>query len=183
VPARIVPEALRGTGGTGRGCGGGLFTRPPTASHNRPSGESGGKRSHSFTSGTLATWLPGVLEIEATLPDQRIRIFEWYVPIDESRHDYVQVLTKRCADEPEAAEFRRAYEERWRDLFHLGGFGDDDVLAREAMQEAYEDEQAWRSEHLTKPDRALLTWRRLVHEHARGFQPPPTAPPARGAVD
>ncbi len=133
----------------------------------------------SSTSGTLSTWLPGVLEIKTTLPDQNIRIFEWYVPIDDTRHDYVQVLVRPCRDDAEAQKFRDSYESKWKELFHLAGFGDEDVYAREAMQEAYADESAWRDERLMKPDRALLAWRRLVAERARGYQPPPTsvAPP------
>lgn len=82
---------------------------------------------HDSTSGTLSTWLPGVLEIKTTLPDPEIRVFEWYVPIDDARHDYIQVLVRPCRDDSEVREFLDSYETRWKDLFHLAGFGDDDV--------------------------------------------------------
>ena len=111
---------------------------------------------HDSTSATLSTWLPGVLEIKTTLPDPKIRVFEWYVPIDDVCDDYIQVLVRPCRDDVEAQDFLDSYEARWKDLFHLAGFGDDDVYACEAIQEAYDDEDGWRDERLMKPDRALL---------------------------
>lgn len=51
------------------------------------------------------------------------------------------------------------------------------------MQEAYDDEEAWREERLMKPDRAILAWRRLVAEKARGYQAPPRAPAPPGSLD
>lgn len=128
-------------------------------------------------------WLPGVLKITKFLPDPLMTHFEWYVPIDEDRHDYVQVLVRPCENEQEKNDFVNAYENMWKGLFHMEGFNDQDIWAREAMQEPFQNEDEFLKEQLMKPDMGLVQWRRMVHEHARDFQPAPRFKSPKGWVD
>ncbi|MGK2942975.1 MAG: Rieske 2Fe-2S domain-containing protein, partial [Immundisolibacter sp.] len=52
----------------------------------------------------------------------------------------------------------------------LRGINDDDLWAREAMQEFYADDWGWLEEQLFEQDRNLLEWRRLSSRCARGIQ-------------
>lgn len=113
-------------------------------------------------------WLPGVLQIEtAVIPHQNQ--YEFYVPIDEHSHMYFQLLGKLCADDEEATAHRQMVDEVWVDL-QLHGFNDDDIWAREAMEEAYTEGRAWTRESLFRPDAAVIQWRMLASKHNRGIQ-------------
>ena len=113
-------------------------------------------------------WMPGVLQIEtAVIPHQNQ--YEFYVPIDEKRHMYFQLLGKTCKTEEEATEHVRLVDEVWTDL-QLHGFNDDDVWAREAMEDAYTNGHGWTRERLFKPDMATTEWRKMASKHHRGIQ-------------
>ena len=115
-----------------------------------------------------SVWMPGVLQIEtALIPHQNQ--YEFYVPIDEKHHMYFQLLGKTCANEAEAADHIRMVDEVWTDL-QLHGFNDDDVWAREAIEEAYTNGDGWTRERLFKPDMATMEWRKLAAKHNRGIQ-------------
>ncbi|WP_187437898.1 Rieske 2Fe-2S domain-containing protein [Actinomadura decatromicini] len=138
---------------------------------------------HRSTTEEGSIWLPGVLKITKFLPDPEMTHFEWYVPIDEDRHDYVQMLVRPCANADEEKDFVAQYHGMWEQMFHRDGFNDQDIWARCALQEVFANEDEWSSEQLMKPDMALIHWRRLVHGHARGFQGPPRFAAPKDSVD
>ena len=86
---------------------------------------------------SVSIWLPCVLRVE-DFPTPEITQFEWYVPIDEKTHMYWQVLGKKVRNAEEAAAFRSEVDSCWEDVA-LHGFNDDDVWAREALEDAYTD--------------------------------------------
>ena len=49
-------------------------------------------------------------------------------------------------------------------------FNNEDVIAREAMERFYADEDGWNREHLYRPDMVIAEWRRLASRHNRGIQ-------------
>lgn len=116
----------------------------------------------------ISIWLPGVLRV-LPWPGPGMTQFEWYVPIDERRHFYVQTIGKKVANEAEREAFDEEFEHKWRDLA-LRGFNDDDIWAREAQQEYYENDEAWLNEHLFECDRNIVQWRRLASRRNRGIQ-------------
>ncbi|KUH69834.1 hypothetical protein AU184_08745 [Mycolicibacterium novocastrense] len=117
----------------------------------------------------VSLWLPGVLKVDPW-PDPSLIQYEFYVPVNESEHEYFQLLQKKVDSEADIEEFRRDFDEKWRDLA-LHGFNDDDVWAREATEEFYCDGEGWFNEHLFPPDTPIVMWRQLVSEQARGVQP------------
>ena len=117
---------------------------------------------------SVSIWLPGVLKVE-NFPAAGITQFEWYVPIDEKTHTYWQVLGKKGIDANEAAAFQSEVDSYWEDL-SLRGFNDDDIWAREALEDAYTDGEGWVKERLFKPDMCIVEWRKLASTYHRGIQ-------------
>jgi carbazole 1,9a-dioxygenase terminal dioxygenase component len=117
----------------------------------------------------VSIWMPGALKVDPW-PDPALIQFEWYVPVDVNTHTYWRVLGKRVAGAAEAAGFHEEFHSRWESLA-LHGFNDDDIRAREGMQEFYQRDEAWDEEHLFKPDRCIVEWRQLASRHHRGIQP------------
>jgi carbazole 1,9a-dioxygenase terminal dioxygenase component len=118
---------------------------------------------------TVSAWLPCALRVE-DFPWPGITQFEYYVPIDDENHCYWQVLGKRVDGGDEAVRFRDEVDSRWADLA-LRGFNDDDVWAREALEEAYTEGDGWAKERLFRPDMCIVEWRKLASRHNRGIQP------------
>ena len=122
----------------------------------------------------VSCWVPGALKLE-NFPFEGYYIFEWYVAIDERTHNYFQVLGKRVQSEEE----RRAHQEKahvyWKDVLWRG-FNDQDLFAREWLEEAYTDGEGWSKERLYKPDMCLVEWRKLASRHNRGIQRRPLRP-------
>ncbi|MBT7951952.1 MAG: Rieske 2Fe-2S domain-containing protein [Gammaproteobacteria bacterium] len=116
----------------------------------------------------ISIWLPGVLRVDPW-PDPSLTQFEWYVPIDESRHFYIQTLGRSINVPEDEAIFDEEFENKWKDLA-LAGFNDDDIWAREAQQEFYKHDEAWYKEQLFEPDRNISKWRQLASRHHRGIQ-------------
>ena len=116
----------------------------------------------------ISIWLPGVLRVQPW-PEPGTVQYEWYVPIDDVRHFYVQTLGRRVADEAEELAFADEFENKWRDLA-LAGFNNDDVWAREAQQNFYQDDAAWVTERLFEADRNIIQWRQLASRCNRGIQ-------------
>ncbi len=125
----------------------------------------------------ISLWLPGVLRVRPW-PVPELTQFEWYVPIDGSRHVYLQTLGRHCASAAEAAAFDSEFEQRWRPKA-LDGFNDDDVWAREATEPFYADDSGWLREQLFEPDGNIIEWRKLAARHARGIQRPEHIDPPR----
>lgn len=143
----------------------------PALSSVRPNGE------HQ-TIFRISLWMPGILTVE-NHPERDITQIEFYVPIDERRHMYFQVLSKEGVTKPEQI---KRYKEVFKSLhepFALRGFNDDDVWAREASQAFYDDDYGWLEEQLFEADHNLIAWRKLASEHGRGIQRAPRTGAAR----
>jgi carbazole 1,9a-dioxygenase terminal dioxygenase component len=115
----------------------------------------------------ISIWLPGMLSVR-NFPIAGLTVFEHYVPIDERSHYYFQLLGKRCTSEHERTTFTAEVHTRWESIL-MDGFNGDDVIAREAMQDAYTRGGGWLEETLTAQDLCISEWRTLVCRHARGI--------------
>ena len=118
-------------------------------------------------------WLPCGLKVDP-FPRADIMHFEWYVPHDEQSHHYIVTWGKRVKDAGEAEQFFHEMDAVWKDLV-VNKFNNEDVLAREAMEHFYADEDGWNKEHLYRPDMVIAEWRRLASKHNRGIQKIPVA--------
>ena len=116
----------------------------------------------------ISIWLPGVLRVNPW-PNPDMRQYEWYVPRDANSHYYFQLLGKACHRDQEKVEFERSFEAKWRYLA-LEGFNNDDIWAREAQNEFYEDDLGWINEMLFEPDHCIVAWRKLASKFNRGIQ-------------
>jgi len=122
-----------------------------------------------FTGVRTSMYLPGVLMVE-NFPEPPLAQYEWYVPIDDKRHEYWQVLARRCSTPQEKEDF----EFRFKHLYEpvaLRDFNDHDIFARQAMQPYYEN-GGWTDEKLCSMDAAIVSWRKLVARYNRGIQAP-----------
>lgn len=117
---------------------------------------------------SVSIWLPCVLRVEG-FPAPEITQFEWYAPIDEKTHLYWQVLGKKVNGAEGAAAFQSEVDSYWEDVA-LRGFNDDDVWAREALEDAYTEGDGWTKERLFKPDMCIVEWRKLASVYHRGIQ-------------
>ena len=116
----------------------------------------------------ISLWLPCVLRV-TPWPGPTMTQFEWYVPIDEARHFYIQTIGKTVESDQDKADFDREFDEKWNDLA-LKGFNNDDIWAREAQQDYYRHDEAWLGEHLYEADRNITSWRSLASRRNRGIQ-------------
>ncbi|MGH2406844.1 MAG: aromatic ring-hydroxylating dioxygenase subunit alpha [Candidatus Limnocylindrales bacterium] len=117
---------------------------------------------------TVSIRLPCLLRV-AYAPWQH---YEWWVPIDEGHHIYIQLVSKR-ARALERLRFRLYYRLWVRWVFH-GLFNDEDRLMVDVMDAP--------PERLYRPDVAITEWRKLCEAQERGL--PQTATPdhlVRGA--
>lgn len=116
--------------------------------------------------------LPSILFVE-NWPLPGMTQYEWYVPTTQGRHAYWQILVKNCPTELDKEDFTLRYESVWEDLALKAGFNDDDIFAREAMDDFYTNRNGWDEEQLFSMDQFVVEFRKLIHKHARGIQPPP----------
>jgi len=116
----------------------------------------------------VSCWLPCVLKLQS-FPTPELFVFEWYVPIEEHNHWYFQVLGKKVHSDTEAAAFRDEAHSFWAEVMWRG-FNDQDLAAREALEEAYTDGEGWTKERLYKPDTCIIEWRKLASKYNRGIQ-------------
>ena len=135
-----------------------LVRTNPITSESKPIG----------TEGSL--WMPGVLRI-GPFPDHTVFQYEWYVPIDEKSHLYIQTQTRRVKSDQEKQRFSDEFWMYKKDTW-LHGFNDADIIAREATQQFYEDDWGWINERLFEPDSVLIDWRKFASQHHRGIQLP-----------
>ena len=125
-----------------------------------------------FTGVRTSMFLPGVLMVE-NFPQPQVSQYEWYVPLDDKRHEYWQVLAAWCKTKEE----REAFEFRYKHYYEpvvLRDFNDHDMYARQAMQ-AFYDNGGWDNEALCTLDTVIVGWRQMVARHARGIQKGPHA--------
>jgi len=116
-------------------------------------------------------WLPCGLKVDP-FPRPDTMQLEWYVPQDAQSHHYIVTWGKRVKDEPQAQEFFREMDAVWKDLV-VHKFNNEDVIAREAMEHFYAEEDGWNQEHLYRPDMVITEWRKLASKHNRGIQRKP----------
>jgi phenylpropionate dioxygenase-like ring-hydroxylating dioxygenase large terminal subunit len=123
-----------------------------------------------------SVFMPGVLLVEHW-PIPGWAQYEWYVPIDDRRHEYWEVLVGRCRDDDERREAEYLYDHFFEPLA-LKDFNDNDLFAREAMQSFYERD-GWSEETLCAFDDATIVWRKVAARFNRGIQEPPRRRGAR----
>lgn len=118
----------------------------------------------------VSAWMPCGLKVDP-FPTSNMTHYEWYVPIDERNHRYIMTWASQVGPEPEQHEafYTEVIENRWHERVPEE-FNVDDILAREAMDTFYAEEDGFYRERLTGPDVVLTSWRKLVSEHARGIQ-------------
>ncbi len=115
--------------------------------------------------------LPGILLVEHW-PIRGWAQYEWYVPTDDKHHEYWEILVGHCRSEDERREADYLYDSFLEPLA-LRDFNDNDLFAREAMQNFYEREDGWNNESLCAFDAATITWRKVAARYNRGIQEPP----------
>jgi carbazole 1,9a-dioxygenase terminal dioxygenase component len=139
-------------------------------SQYRPSADA--TRSH-VTNTSL--WLPCGLKVEPFPLDDTVQ-FEWYTPCDAHSHHYIVTWGRRVKSAAETAMFVREMDAVWKDMV-VNNFNNEDVIAREAMERFYAEEDGWNREYLYRPDIVITEWRKLASKHNRGIQKRPGAPP------
>ncbi len=142
----------------------------PVVRNDRLNLTSAARTAFTFVGIRTSMFLPGVLMVE-NFPERGLAQYEWYVPIDDTRHEYWQVLAKWCPDVDARAQFAYRFEHYYEPIV-LRDFNDRDLEARQAMQPFYAN-GGWREETLCGLDAVILGWRELVSRHNRGIQTPP----------
>ena len=77
---------------------------------------------------------------------------------------------KRVRNQQDREAFFKETADNWAH-YVPAEFTKDDVFARKAMSEFYDEGNGWREERLFGPDIVIANWRRLVSREARGIQP------------
>ena len=116
----------------------------------------------------VGIWMPGALRVDP-FPAPHIVHFEWYVPVTERTHRYMITWGSKVEDEQAEKRFYDEITYLWRE-FVPEKFNNEDVFAREAMDEFYGDEDGWHRESLFGPDVLVTAWRNLCSNANRGIQ-------------
>ena len=116
----------------------------------------------------VGIWMPGVLRVDP-FPAPHIVHFEWYVPVTERTHRYMIGWGSKVSTEQEKKGFFDEMKYLWRD-FVPQKFNNEDMFAREAMDEFYSVEDGWHRERLFGPDVLITAWRILCSNTNRGIQ-------------
>lgn len=116
-------------------------------------------------------YMPGVLLVEHW-PRTSWAQYEWYIPVDNKRHEYWEVFVAHCNSPEERKELDFQFENLVLPLA-LQGFNDCDLFAREALQEFYECKDGWNNEVLCELDAVIVGWRKLASRFNRGIQENP----------
>ncbi len=115
----------------------------------------------------LSMWLPCMAGVEP-FPIPGTNVYEAYVPIDETSHQYFQLIGRPCEKQEEEREFRREVKERW-EHYMQDGFNRDDVVARQGLENAYTKGNGWLEETLIEQDLCIFLWRNLASRYNRGI--------------
>jgi Homotrimeric ring hydroxylase len=106
--------------------------------------------------GNQSIRLPGLLRIVHS----RFMHYEWYVPVDEDRYKYVQIMVEfKTGLAAQAFKLRYLLLFRW--LFH-GQFSAQDEWMVNVMDAP--------PERLYRPDVSITAWRRLCEQASRNGQ-------------
>lgn len=118
----------------------------------------------------VTIWMPCGLKVDP-FPTPTTVHFEWYVPVSERSHRYFITWGRRLGGDGDAARkgFLDEMDHVWRDKVP-SGFTNEDVFAREAMDEFYSQQDGWHRERLFGPDVVTTAWRRLCARSNRGVQ-------------
>ena len=116
----------------------------------------------------VGIWMPGVLRVDP-FPAPHIAHFEWYVPVTERTHRYMISWGSKVRNEQKKKGFFDEMKYLWRD-FVPQKFNNEDMFAREAMDEFYSVEDGWHRERLFGPDVLITAWRILCSNTNRGIQ-------------
>ncbi len=116
----------------------------------------------------VSIWMPCGLWVDP-MPAPGIVHVEWYVPVDRNHHRYIMTWAKRVNSDEEREAFFKETADNWAH-YVPAEFTKDDVFARKAMSEFYDEGNGWREERLFGPDVVIANWRRLVTRQARGIQ-------------
>ena len=122
----------------------------------------------------VGIWMPGALRVDP-FPAPHIVHFEWYIPVTERSHRYLITWGSVAKDEQAEKRFHDEMTYLWRD-FVPDKFNNEDVFAREAMDEFYSQEGGWQREKLFGPDVLVTAWRTLCSNANRGIQDLPHGP-------
>jgi carbazole 1,9a-dioxygenase len=117
---------------------------------------------------TISMWLPCALKVDPW-PDPSTTQFEWYVPVDETTHLYVQTLGSIAPSPETRRDFERAFHNRWS-FYAFDEFNGPDIWAREAAEEGYADDHHWVDEALFEADENIIAWRKLISKRHGGVQ-------------
>jgi carbazole 1,9a-dioxygenase len=116
----------------------------------------------------VSIWMPCGLKVEP-FPQPHIIHFEWYVPVDERTHRYMITWGSYAKTDEEKQRFHDACANTWREVVPRD-FNNDDMFAREAMDEFYASDDGWFRERLFGPDVVITQWRILCSRRGRGIQ-------------
>jgi len=127
----------------------------------------GGDATHSHITNT-SLWLPCGLKVEPFPLDDTAQ-FEWYTPRDAHSHHYIVTWGRKVKSAAETDLFVREMDAVWKNMV-VDNFNNEDVIAREAMERFYAEEDGWNREYLYRPDIVITEWRKLASKHNRGIQ-------------
>ena len=127
----------------------------------------GGDTTHSHITNT-SLWLPCGLKVEPFPLDDTAQ-FEWYMPRDARSHHYIVTWGRKVKSAAETDLFVREMDAVWKSMV-VNNFNNEDVIAREAMERFYAEEDGWNREYLYRPDIVITEWRKLASKHNRGIQ-------------
>jgi len=127
----------------------------------------GGDATHSHITNT-SLWLPCGLKVEPFPLDDTAQ-FEWYTPRDAHSHHYIVTWGRKVKSTAETDLFLREMAAVWKNMV-VNNFNNEDVIAREAMERFYAEEDGWNREYLYRPDIVITEWRKLASKHNRGIQ-------------
>ena len=119
----------------------------------------------------ISSWMPCALLVEGFPAAEWVTI-EWYVPIDDARHEFWQIALKLCRDESERKAAAEYYDTVGLPI-GFGEFSDTDVIARERLQQHYKHSERFGQENFFAGDVAIVSWRKLAARFNRGIQEPP----------
>jgi phenylpropionate dioxygenase-like ring-hydroxylating dioxygenase large terminal subunit len=110
--------------------------------------------------------LPGCLRV-ASFPVGNVSHYEWYVPVDDLNHLYVQFLVRWTSNPFARASHWLTYNLYRKWLFHLQFNGQDAAMVEWVTRDDG-------PERLFRPDKSVTAWRRMVENATRG-RPIPTS--------
>ncbi|MGH7916826.1 MAG: Rieske 2Fe-2S domain-containing protein, partial [Candidatus Binataceae bacterium] len=90
----------------------------------------------------------------------------------DKHHEYWEILVGRARNQEERKHADYLYEHFFEPLA-LRDFNNNDLFAREQMQEFYENRDGWNNETLCAFDDATIIWRKVAARYNRGIQEPP----------